>query len=143
MTNPPITFFVPGRPIAKQSFRYGKGGSYQRQVVKDWQATVAQYAMIAMQGRDRFEGAIKINLEFQLPEDLAPQADPDLDNLSKCILDGLQGVAFDNDKMVYSLHLHKRYTGTFPPGVRIMIEHLPDHILWHKHVQPITTQKGY
>ena len=34
---------------------------------------------------------------------------PDLDNIAKAVLDGLNGLAFDDDKQVVSLKVSKRY----------------------------------
>jgi len=36
----------------------------------------------------------------------------DVDNLSKSILDGLNGIAFEDDSQVVDLHVHKRKVKT-------------------------------
>lgn len=40
---------------------------------------------------------------------LWPTKKPDIDNIAKCILDALNGVAFHDDTQVVSLHMEKHY----------------------------------
>lgn len=48
-----------------------------------------------------------------------PLVKPDLDNVSKIILDSLNKVAFDDDKSVCDLHIHKWYS--HEPRVEVTI----------------------
>lgn len=43
---------------------------------------------------------------------IRPTVKPDVDNVAKAILDGLTGVAFQDDKAVVELHLWKWYSAT-------------------------------
>lgn len=114
-----IAFDVPGQPVPKQSFRYtganGKGGGYTPARVKNWQQEVAFAASLAMAGRDPFTGAVKVTLTFKLPT----RRRVDADNLSKCVLDALNGIIFADDAQVVDLHIRKVYTT--PPGVSVEI----------------------
>jgi Holliday junction resolvase RusA-like endonuclease len=112
-----IEFWVDGKPVPKQSFRakYGRKG-YTPQRVKDWQKLISENAMIAMQGREMFSGLIGVSMKFNLHD----KRHRDLDNLSKCVLDGLEGVVFENDNQVVELLLTKQLDRE-KPGVYIGI----------------------
>jgi Holliday junction resolvase RusA-like endonuclease len=96
-----VEFFVHGWAYAKQSFRYAAGHSYQTKNVKKWQNAIWCAAKEAHDG-DLLDEAVEVHLDFYVKRDLA-----DLDNLSKCVLDGLQGSIFKNDKRVVRLILTK------------------------------------
>ena len=49
-----------------------------------------------------------------------PTKKPDIDNLAKSVLDGMNGVIFCDDKQVVSLHLKKVYASD--PGVDILVK---------------------
>jgi len=102
----PICFNVSGIPIPKQSFRYTKSGvRYQTARVTDWQDTVSSEARIAMQSRDPITAPVSMTIDFYLPD----HSRKDLDNLSKAILDSLNGIVFVDDCQVVDLELHKRF----------------------------------
>ena len=110
-----VTFTVEGRPRAKQSFRYSRKGGYTDAGVKGWQSTVAQQAALAMRGRDRFAGPVAVILEFYLPDNHRRDAD----NLSKGVLDALNGIVFDDDAQVVDLHITKHVRK--PAGVWVEV----------------------
>ena len=112
-----LEFFVAGKPRAKQSFRYTEnGGGYTDPGVKAWQQEVSKAAREAMRGRDLFKGPVSVVLKFYLPT----KRRVDADNLSKCVLDGLNGVAFADDAQVDDLHIVK-IIDRKDPGVTICI----------------------
>jgi len=99
-----IDFYVHAVPRAKQSFRYtANGGGYTDPGVKAWQAIVKREAFAAMYQRDKFSGPVAVDLEFHLPT----KRRIDADNLSKGVLDALNGVVFDDDCQVMDLHITK------------------------------------
>ena len=101
-----ICFNVNGVPIPKQSFRYGKnGGSHQTAHVMNWQNTISWEAKIAMQGQDPIAAPVSMTIDFYLPN----HSRKDLDNLSKCVLDGCNGIVFVDDCQVVDLELHKHF----------------------------------
>lgn len=70
----------------------------------------------AKAGGVKFSGAISVYIDVhrQLPKSrpnrLLAELDtskPDIDNVSKAVLDALNGVAYDDDKQVTSLHVVK------------------------------------
>jgi len=118
-----ITFTVYGIPVPKQSFRYtANGGGYQSQSVKDWQEQVV-YALLndrqtdALDEKQWLEGSIEMTLTFYLPT----KRRVDLDNLSKGVLDALNGVLFQDDSQVTKLTLEKR-TDKITPRVEICVK---------------------
>ena len=54
----------------------------------------------------------KKNKEKALKGEIKPNKKPDLDNIAKIILDGLNGVAYTDDKQVTSLEIEKAYSDT-------------------------------
>lgn len=126
-------FFVPGDPKTKGStvsFLDKRSGKVRTKSdckdLKAWQRVVALSARAA--GLTPELGRVSLGLEFILrrPQKdwttgadsgrLRPSADrdptvrPDLDKLTRAVLDGLEGVAYRNDSQVCGFsHLVKRY----------------------------------
>ena len=102
-----LTFRVHGKPVPKQSFRYTKGGGYRGPRVTAWQEEVKTEAIFSSL-EARFERLPKntparVELEFHLPD----HRRVDVDNLSKAVLDALNGIAWDDDTQVTDLHVLK------------------------------------
>ena len=132
-----LCFFVEGPARAKQSFRYGRNGhSFQSARVKGWQADVgwaAQQAIrqpvnhLANLGRFPLHGTIAVELIFFLEpaKSSGKTRRIDLDNLSKGVLDGLNGIVWDDDQQIVDLHIRKVTDGPNDrPGVNVMIKEL-------------------
>ena len=49
------------------------------------------------------EGKLKLTVSFYLKG----KRNIDLDNLLKALLDGMEGILFENDKMIYEIHAEK------------------------------------
>lgn len=49
-----------------------------------------------------------------LRKDSRPLSKPDIDNMAKSILDGLNGVAYSDDTLITDLWVGKKYAGTEP-----------------------------
>ncbi len=102
-----ITFFVDGEPRAKQSFRsLGRRGGYTPARIKAWQNDVAWCAQMAMRRLEMY-GPLEGNLSVELTFFLGNARKIDLDNLSKAVLDGLNGVTWLDDKQNITVMLHK------------------------------------
>ena len=113
-----ITFVVKGEPRPKQSFRYTKnGGGFTSARVKEWQETVAWESKIAMKGKDLLEGSFYITLNFRLGN----KRRVDLDNLSKCVLDAMNGIVYKDDTEVVKLNLHKTVSDDVGVSVYVSI----------------------
>lgn len=105
-------FTHPGRPAVKQRPRMGRNGR-----VYTPKATLeAEEQLIADYRGPLFEGPIIVRMGFypdhtnvsiaERTEDPSPLRG-DLDNYVKLVLDGLQGVAYANDRQVMAIQAHK------------------------------------
>lgn len=114
-----IEIFVPGHPIAKQSFRYSKTHGYTNPIVKDWADTVGYCAKTYMQNHNKevLEKDIAVVLVFFLPA----RRKVDCDNLSKNVLDALNGICYKDDSLIRRLTIVKDYVKE-NPGVAITID---------------------
>lgn len=108
-----IRFAVDGTPVPKQSYRAVKGGGYTAPRVKAWAATVAEYAALAMRGTDMLEGPLSASLYFMLPT----KRRVDCDNLSKNVLDAMNGIVYKDDTQIVHLVIDKVFDG----GVGVII----------------------
>lgn len=114
-----VAFFVPGSAVPKQSFRVDarrRVRGYRSARVTAWQQTVAWHAREAMRGDPPLSGAVRMRLEFVLPS----RRRVDLDNLSKAVLDALNGIVWHDDRQVTRLELSKRYDGDC--GVHVAVQ---------------------
>lgn len=118
-------FFVPGLPAPKGSTRAFLNRYTGRVAVvadnrasqKAWQSSVTTLARIHFQRPVDFTQAF-LHLEFVMPRPkslpkrfLEHLKKPDLDKLTRCVLDGLTGVVYKDDSQVTSLAAIKRYVG--------------------------------
>lgn len=101
--NTAVTFTATGCPIPKQSFRVGKNGGYTDPRVTRWQDNIAAEAHQAMYQRDVMEGPVEVYIDFYLPD----RRRRDIDNLSKAVLDACNGIVWQDDQQIVSLHLNK------------------------------------
>ena len=140
-----VYFFVPGKVQGKARPRFshrsgtvytpGKTKSYERQIAEAYEA----------QSGPCFEGAVMVIIEavFSIPKSWtrAKKADaaagklapgkPDIDNILKVVLDGLNGIAYEDDKQVVMTQCKKVYADTNSlPGLQV-------------HVIPIDKANGY
>ena len=124
----PLAFFVPGPARAKQSFRYGaRGHNYTPARVKAWQADVGWAAQQAIHKLDSnsfpLTGDVAVDLIFLLKD----KRRIDCDNLSKAVLDSLNGITWDDDKQTIDLHPRKFIVPSEESGVYVIIkETTPD-----------------
>lgn len=112
-----ILFYVEGEPVPKQSYRAAKGGGYTDPRVKAWQNLVAVRAREVMQGKSPLAGPIVMEVIFILGNHRIV----DLDNLNKAICDACNGIIFEDDSQVFSLHLEK-YIDKKKSGVRVIVQ---------------------
>ena len=104
-----IQFFVKGEPRPKQSFRStGHGRGYTHPRVKAWQTEVSAEAQNAMRAAGMFNEPLDRDLFVELVFTLGDHRRVDLDNLSKAVLDGMNGIVWTDDRVIVDLHLRKR-----------------------------------
>jgi Holliday junction resolvase RusA-like endonuclease len=70
---------------------------------RGWEALVADVARLAMRGRPPLEGPVELTLRFYRQD----RRRCDGDNLTKCLLDAMQGRVFENDDQVVACHWYK------------------------------------
>ncbi len=135
-----VEFFVPGIPVAKGSAKafYNKkaGRAFVTQdnleKQKPWASLISVKAESA--GLALSDSAVHVALIFNMPRPKAHfgsggklkpgapmfhKSKPDVDKISRCVLDALTSIAYLDDSQVCSLYAQKMYSDT--PGVLIKI----------------------
>ena len=107
---PGLGFVVYGDAKPKQSYKHSKHGGYTPAPVKEWQDAVGWAAREARLKNPQFEPfmdgeRVQVNMVFHLTHNRKV----DLDNLSKCILDAMTGIIYEDDRWVTALHLEKKH----------------------------------
>jgi Holliday junction resolvase RusA-like endonuclease len=127
------------KPMAKQSFRTTrKGYKYLDASVMKYRKTLRTMARIQMreQKAEKLDGAISIEIlyAFQRPQSLRKKerseidsgksmpktTKPDIDNLTKAILDALNGIAWNDDAQVAQITAKKVWSKQDQIEVKIM-----------------------
>jgi len=124
-----MRFDVHGLPIAQGSKRViGKAVIESNQAkLKPWRQDVAGAAVAAMNGSSPYSGPVSVKVMFFLPRPkshygtgrnsehlksaapVAPAVKPDVDKLTRAVLDALTGIVFHDDSQVVDLYAHKVY----------------------------------
>ena len=110
---------IPGEPQGKGRPRFWQGHAVTPPATRAYEKLVAESWTGGM-----MQGAIKMEIWafFKIPKSaskkmqrcmmlnkIKPEKKPDIDNIQKIILDGLQGRAFEDDKQVIEITAHKAY----------------------------------
>lgn len=113
-----IDLVIYGKPVGKARPRFGRNKGTGKVVTftpretKNYEQTIATTAQVAMFGKTLLEGPLKVELRvfFFHAKKTGPHVSrPDLDNVVKAILDGLNGVVFKDDAAVAMLLASKQY----------------------------------
>lgn len=132
-----LTFHVDINPVPKGRPRFSKVGGFMRSYTpkktSDYETEVRTQAQAVMT-REPLETPLAVYLYFRLPIPRShskkrqeacltgserPIKKPDIDNLAKSVLDGLNGVIWRDDSQIVSLHLTKVYARN--PGIDLLI----------------------
>ena len=122
-----ISIVIPGKPIAKHRPRFARRGKHVV-TYSDQQEDEVKFISLAQLSVDEpMSGPLKAQIEFYMPRPkshygtgknsgiLKPNAPgyhtvkPDTDNLIKFVLDCLNGIAFHDDALIFSLYANKYY----------------------------------
>lgn len=101
-----VSFTVPGDPVAKERPRLGRNGNvftpHRTRLAESiiW----ARWRSAVGPGVGVLTGPVRLELRF----DCATRQRVDIDNLSKTVLDALNGRAYHDDAQVLQLRLEKR-----------------------------------
>lgn len=136
-----IQFVVPGQPVAKGRPKFARRGkfvtTYNPEKTVNYEGLVAHSAHLAMNGRALIQGAVSVELDIrlQIPESwsgkkkklaadglVAATKRFDIDNVTKSIFDGMNGVVWRDDCQVIEANQRKRYFET--PGVVVIVREL-------------------
>lgn len=128
--------FIPGQPEGKKRPRFARTGAvytptetkaYERTVKAIWQET----------GGETLHGAVRVDIiaGYEIPKSATksaqmamldgtrvPNKKPDIDNVIKIIMDGLNGAAYDDDKQVVWTTGRKIYAAD--PGVTVKVREI-------------------
>lgn len=109
------SFTIEGPPVGYMRARSTKAGHhYKPKKMRDYQKLVAQVASLHFQ--KPLEGDLGMVLFFYMPT----QRRTDTDNLTKCIKDSLNKIAFDDDSQVLA-ELSFQYRGDKEPRAEVVI----------------------
>lgn len=141
--NTSLTFFIPGKPVGKGRPRFVRAGNsvltYTPKTTRDYENMAAM--IFRSKTKSMFTGYVNVSVVayFPIPKnagkaqkqkmlsgELLPDKKPDLDNIIKAVLDGLNGVAFPDDKSVIGISGTKKYSTK--PGVEVTIYAMQENI---------------
>lgn len=128
MSRWPIKFEVPGDPVAQGRPRVstinGRPRMYDAPKSASYKGVVAMFASHAMRGIAPLDGAVSMSIMVlkKIPKswskkkksqaikgEVKPTSRPDVDNYTKAILDGINGIVFLDDCQVTRLIVSKHY----------------------------------
>lgn len=134
-----VCFDIQGNPIPKGRPRFRRTKTfittYTPKKTLDFEGLVRTHSQEAMGGADLLETPVAVYLYFRLPipDSYSKKAKeaclagqnkhikrPDLDNLVKSVLDGMNGVVFKDDSQITVMHCTKVYSNV--PGVNIVVK---------------------
>ena len=117
---PEVTLIIPARPVPKARPRMGKYGNVY--TPKDTQQYENLVKMVASQCFDKpLDCPVELYIKFKLPRprkliwkkkpmpEMPHACRPDISNYIKSIEDGLNGIAFYDDKQIWKLTAEKVY----------------------------------
>lgn len=122
------SFVIEGDPVAKGRPKFARRGKfvsvYTPEKTKTYEAKVAEVAMIAMGDHDPLETPIVVcvYISMAVPASYSkkrrkdcldkierPLKKPDIDNVAKGITDAMNGIVYQDDCQIVSLHVTKVY----------------------------------
>lgn len=113
-----LRFSIPGQPLPKARPRVNTrtGRAYTPSKTRAWERTVAWHARLALGAQEPLEGDVALALRFRRQT----RRRADTDNLVKAVLDGLNGIAYRDDKQIVRVEASVEY-GCAEPGVEVTV----------------------
>ena len=120
-----MEFYVEGKVVPKQSFRYSYKGGYISNDVRLYAHKVrnsfeSEYPNWRVDNKNPFK--MEIDIFFKIPKgksktfktrclagEIRPIKRPDIDNCGKNVLDALNGIVYADDKQIVELTVRKYY----------------------------------
>lgn len=118
-------FFVTGRPVPQGSLKFinGRAIHVRANDLALWRADIANTARNAQITKAQEGVEIHLTFIFKKPKTVTriePHLRPDIDKLARAVLDGLTGVAYDDDQQVVKLIAIKEYGDTEGVWIRVI-----------------------
>ena len=130
-----VTFEVPGRPKGKARPRFAGGCVYTPRATRDYERLIGAYAKSAIRREGLREsspcaGSVTVCAiaYFPVPKswpkkrreaarrgEERPTCKPDIDNIEKALLDGVNKIAYTDDCQVVDAHVAKWYEPALTP----------------------------
>ena len=136
-----MKFTVYGKPVAKGRPRFSNRGgfvrSYTPEATINYENLVKLSFIEQVEDKKKLEGMVFANIiaYFPIPKSTSKKNAElmrngyirhtkkcDCDNLAKSILDALNGIAYDDDSQICSLHVEKYYGDT--PRVEVILKEM-------------------
>jgi Holliday junction resolvase RusA-like endonuclease len=134
-----LQFHIDAEPVPKGRPKFSQVGGFMRaytpKKTSDYESIVRATAQQAMGPTDLLETAVGVYLYIRLPIPQShskkrkeaclsgqekPIKKPDIDNLAKSVLDGMNGVIWKDDSQIVSLHVTKVYSSG--SGVDVLVK---------------------
>jgi Holliday junction resolvase RusA-like endonuclease len=111
-----IDLVIYGKPVGKARPRFSRRGgkvvTFTPRETQIYEQNIKSLAQVAMIGKDMFEGPVKVTIKAYFSHKKKTGwhvSRPDIDNIVKAILDGLNGIVFADDASVAQLVASKEY----------------------------------
>lgn len=117
-----MQIFIPGKPKGKGRPRFYHGHAVTPESTRTYEHMIAMLWKCEQYGISEKPIAIEIKAFYLVPKswskkkqeavrsrEIKPTVKPDIDNIVKIVLDGLNGVAFTDDKQVIEIQAQKCY----------------------------------
>lgn len=116
-----IRFTIHGQPEPKGRPRLGKGGrTYTPKKTRQYERLVKKASLIAID--KPFNKPVFVHIHFYRNTKGVKGRRPDVDNLAKSVLDGMEKIAYANDSIVHKLFVEIDYV-TSKPRAEVTITH--------------------
>jgi Holliday junction resolvase RusA-like endonuclease len=134
-----VMYTVYGEPVGKGRPRFARRGNfvstYSPQKTKTDEDEIRMMAKAAMGSSEALDTPVTVAIYIRvgipasfskqkrkdaLEGILKPTKKPDIDNIAKCFLDGMNDIVYLDDKQVVNLHVTKVYAET--PAVEVMVK---------------------
>ncbi len=102
-----INITIPGHPVAKARPRVTRFGTYTPETTRTYHELIQVYARQAMAGEPPIEKECPVRLYVNVFRKCQLVNRPDIDNYCKSIMDGLNGIVWEDDSSVVELRAYK------------------------------------
>lgn len=111
-----IDLVIHGKPVGKARPRFSRRGNkvvtFTPRETQIYEQNIKALAQVAMLGKAMLEGPVKVTITAYFSHKKKTGwhiSRPDIDNVVKAVLDGLNGVVFTDDAVVAQLVASKHY----------------------------------